>query len=72
LLKAKQIADIDKFLQTKVIPYLQKKYPLTEETVINRALEARLQKIDNLENLENDFLHNGQLHFPFKSTYYNE
>ena len=36
------------------MPYLKRKYPMTESSDVNKALDDSVKPIDNTESLEND------------------
>ena len=39
-----------------IIPYMKRKYPMTESTDANKALDEYVSPIDNRESLDNDLL----------------
>lgn len=45
-----------------------KKYPVTAENVVNRALESSLEKINNFDSLANDFLINAGITFRYRES----
>jgi hypothetical protein len=52
---------------------MEKKYPLTEETDVNKALQKVVEEINNLDLLSNDFFYNSGIMFTYqKSGNYNE
>ena len=48
--------------------YLQKKYPLTLTTDVNKNLEKELQQTNNFEQLANDFLYSNKLIFKYREN----
>lgn len=50
-----QIQLLDRHMDEKIIPYLEKKYPLTEESVVNKALANAVEEVNNIDALSNDF-----------------
>jgi hypothetical protein len=47
---------INRHLCENILYYLQKKYPLTQSSDVNKALEKELEPTNNLDLMENDFL----------------
>jgi hypothetical protein len=45
---------------------MEKKYPLTAGTGVNKALEKELQKTNNLDDLTNDFLYSNKIIFKYR------
>lgn len=46
-LTSSQVKILDEYIQFKILPYMQKKYPLTGETDINKALESVVEEINS-------------------------
>ena len=65
-LKEEHMAAINKHLSSKILEYLQKKYPLTQGSDVNKALEKELQQTNNLDLLENDFLFSHGIIFKYR------
>jgi hypothetical protein len=60
-------------MQKKILPYMEKKYPLTEGTDVNKALKKVVEEINHLDILSNDFFYNPGIMFTYKkSGNYNE
>jgi hypothetical protein len=53
-------------MQKKILPYLEKKYPLTEETDVNKALKRVVEEINHLDLLSNDFFYNSGIMFTYQ------
>jgi len=59
---------IDRHLSGNILPYLQKKYPLTTTFDVNKALEKQLEQTNNMDLLENDFLVSHEIMFKYRSN----
>lgn len=59
---------IDRHLSENILPYLQRKYPLTASSDVNKALEKQLEQTNNLDLLENDFLVSHDIMFKYRSN----
>jgi len=55
-------------MQKKILPYMEKKYPLTEETDVNKALEKVVEEMNNLDQLSNDFFFNSGMMFTYRDS----
>ena len=55
-LNERQIKLIDVHISKSVIPYMKKKYPMTETSDVNKTLDDHVSPIDNRESLDNDLL----------------
>lgn len=42
-----QIKTLDEYIQNKILPYMIKKYPLTGETDVNKALEQAVEEVNS-------------------------
>ena len=47
---------------------MEKKYPLTAGTDVNKALEKQLQRTNNLDDLANDFLYSNKIIFKYREN----
>lgn len=45
---------------------MQRKYPLTESSGVNKAIDDRVKPIDNREALENDLLQKSDVVFTYR------
>lgn len=52
---------IDKIMKDKVLPYLALKYPLSDSIKINKRLNSLVKKINNYEDVDNDFIYNSEI-----------
>ena len=50
------------------MPYLKRKYPMTESSDVNKALDDSVKPIDNTESLENDLLQKSDVVFTFRES----
>ena len=57
---------INRHLSSRVFEYLQKKYPLTLGTDVNKALQKELQQTNNFQQLSNDFLYSNGFIFKYR------
>jgi glutaredoxin-related protein len=62
------IEQLDRYLQTDVLAYLQKKYPLTESQAVNRTLDSAVQEMDNLGALSNTYFCNSSVGFEYRES----
>ena len=46
-----QIKTLDEYIQNKILPYMIKKYPLTGETDVNKALEKAVEEVNSFNEL---------------------
>lgn len=60
------IEELDRYLKSDVLVYMQKKYPLTEEQAVNRNLESVVQEMDNLNGLSNNYFSKSNLIFEYR------
>ena len=59
-LTATQLEELDDYLASHLLKYMEKKYPLTEGQGVNKRLEGVVQEINNLGTLSNNYLgHSG-------------
>ena len=63
---AEDFSCIDNHINTGVLDYMSKKYPLTDNPEVNKKLEALVNEIDNMDSLTNDFLANSQIVFEYR------
>jgi hypothetical protein len=64
---------LNEHLSSKLLDYLQRKYPLTLSTDVNKALEKELHSTNNFDLLSNDFLYTNGIIFTYrKSGNYND
>jgi hypothetical protein len=57
---------INRHLSDNVLDYLQKKYPLTMASDVNKALDKELETTNNLDQLANDFLYTNGIIFKYR------
>ena len=57
---------IDKIMEQKVLPYLTLKYPLSEKINVNKKLNSMVKKINNFEDLDNDFIYNSDIIWEYR------
>lgn len=50
-LNERQIRMIDEHIEEKIVPYMKKKYPMTESTDVNKAIDQSVKPIYNREAL---------------------
>jgi hypothetical protein len=53
---------------SRLLSYLQQKYPLTESTEINKALEDAVQEVDNMGLLAHNYFAHSQLVFEYRES----
>lgn len=46
-LTERQIRLIDDHIEQKIVPYMKKKYPMTESTDVNKTIDENVKPIDN-------------------------
>jgi hypothetical protein len=46
-LTERQVRLIDDHIEQKIVPYMKKKYPMTESTDVNKAIDESVKPIDN-------------------------
>jgi hypothetical protein len=64
-LSDKEVENLNSHIGTKVLEYLQKKYPLTQSNDVNKALEKEVQETNHLDILTNDFLYSTGIMFKY-------
>ena len=57
---------IDKIMKDKVLPYLALKYPLSDSIKINKRLNSLVKKINNYEDVDNDFIYNSNIEWEYQ------
>ena len=57
---------IDKIMKDKVLPYLALKYPLSDSIKINKRLNSLVKKINNYEDVDNDFIYNSNIEWEYR------
>ncbi len=57
---------INEHFGKSIVPYMQKKYPLTESSDVNKAIDRCVRPIDNREDLENDMLQKADFVFTWR------
>ena len=62
----KEFTLINQHISEKILSYLEKKYPLTLNSDINKALEKELHEANNLDLLENDILYQHKIVFKYR------
>lgn len=63
-----QMELINEHIEEKIVPYMQKKYPLTESIEINKTVDSKIKKIDQRYAIENDFLKKSGIVFTFRES----
>lgn len=46
-LSERQMNIINEHIEERIVPYMQKKYPLTESSDVNKAIDEKVKPIDN-------------------------
>ena len=59
---------LNEHLSNKLLDYLQRKYPLTLSTDVNKALEKELHTTNNFDHLSNDFLYTNGIIFTYRNS----
>ena len=55
-------------LEKEIVPYMQRKYPLTESHDVNKAIDQSVRPIDNREALNNDILQKTNILFTWRQN----
>jgi hypothetical protein len=50
-LSERQMKLINQHIEERIVPYMQRKYPLTESSDVNKAIDEKVKPIDNREAL---------------------
>ena len=67
-LKKEQLKAIDSHISQRLIPYFQRKYPLTEVKDVSKAIDDSVKPIDNREALDNDLLKKCNVAFTYREN----
>jgi len=65
-LTREHIQELNNYIEVKVVPYLQRKYPLTESLNIYKSLDSVVKIIDKSDNTHNDLLFKSGVVFTFR------
>lgn len=59
---------LNKHIEKEIVPYMQRKYPLTESNDVNKAIDEAVRPIDNREALSNDMLMKSNIVFEWRES----
>lgn len=65
-LSREQIKLINQDIEQNIVKYLKRKYPMTESTDVNKALDEAVKPIDKTEAQENDLLQKSDVVFTYR------
>lgn len=61
-----QIKLLNQHIEKNIVTYLKRKYPMTESTDVNKALDEAVKPIDKTEAQENDLLQKSEVVFSYR------
>lgn len=61
-----QIKLLNQHIEKNIVTYLKRKYPMTESTDVNKALDEAVKSIDKTEAQENDLLQKSEVVFSYR------
>lgn len=59
---------LNEHLEKDIVPYMQRKYPLTESSDVNKAIDQCVRPIDNRQALNNDILQKTGIVFSWRKN----
>ena len=59
------ISEINSHIEVNVVPYLKRKYPMTESSDVNKSLDESVKAVDKTDALENDLLFKSNVIFTY-------
>ena len=57
---------LDAYIEKKVLPFIQKKYPLTHSNEVNKKLEEIVFEVNNIEALSNNYMIESEVIFDYR------